>query len=46
MTTVAQTEVSAADLRTVAQFVENRSAILCPEDKYYLFEARLRPVLR
>lgn len=46
MTTVAQTEVSAADLKTVAQFVENRSAILCPEDKYYLFEARLRPVLR
>jgi chemotaxis protein methyltransferase CheR len=39
-------EVSAADLKTVASFVENRSAILCPEDKYYLFEARLRPVLR
>lgn len=46
MTTTTLTEVSAADLKSVAQFVENRSAILCPEDKYYLFEARLRPVLR
>lgn len=46
MTTTTATEVSPADLKTVAQFVENRSAILCPEDKYYLFEARLRPVLR
>jgi chemotaxis protein methyltransferase CheR len=46
MTTSTVTEVSAADLKTVAQFVEHRSAILCPEDKYYLFEARLRPVLR
>ncbi len=40
------TEATAADLKIVAQFVEGRSAILCPEDKYYLFEARLRPVLR
>jgi chemotaxis protein methyltransferase CheR len=47
MTVGAETgEPSAADLKTVAQFVESRSAILCPEDKYYLFEARLRPVLR
>ncbi|GAA0609382.1 protein-glutamate O-methyltransferase CheR [Sporichthya brevicatena] len=46
MTSTTVTEASAADLKVVAQFVESRSAILCPEDKYYLFEARLRPVLR
>jgi chemotaxis protein methyltransferase CheR len=46
MTTTTTTEVSPADLKSIAQFVEGRSAILCPEDKYYLFEARLRPVLR
>jgi chemotaxis protein methyltransferase CheR len=46
MTTTAAPETSAGDLKAIAQFVENRSAILCPEDKYYLFEARLRPVLR
>jgi chemotaxis protein methyltransferase CheR len=46
MTTTTETEVSTTDLKSIAQFVENRSAILCPEDKYYLFEARLRPVLR
>ncbi|MGQ0632589.1 MAG: CheR family methyltransferase [Sporichthyaceae bacterium] len=40
------TEVSPADLASIATFVESRSAILCPTDKYYLFEARLRPVLR
>jgi chemotaxis protein methyltransferase CheR len=45
-TTTTATEVSSSDLKSIAQFVENRSAILCPEDKYYLFEARLRPVLR
>ena len=38
--------VSAADLATIGAYVESRSAILCPADKYYLFEARLRPVLR
>jgi chemotaxis protein methyltransferase CheR len=31
---------------TIGQFVESRSAILCPPDKRYLFEARLRPVMR
>jgi chemotaxis protein methyltransferase CheR len=40
------TETSEADLATIGGFVESRSAILCPADKYYLFEARLRPVLR
>lgn len=47
MTTASLTvEASAADLATIGAFVESRSAILCPADKYYLFEARLRPVMR
>ncbi|MGQ0843546.1 MAG: CheR family methyltransferase [Sporichthyaceae bacterium] len=42
----ASTAASPADLASIGAFVESRSAILCPEDKQYLFEARLRPVLR
>jgi chemotaxis protein methyltransferase CheR len=45
MTTTTGT-ASAADLAFISQFVETRSAILCPVDKHYLFEARLRPVMR
>ncbi|MGH2900098.1 MAG: CheR family methyltransferase, partial [Solirubrobacteraceae bacterium] len=40
------TGATEADLASIATFVESRSAILCPADKYYLFESRLRPVLR
>lgn len=45
MTTLSA-EVSPADLASIGAFVESRSAILCPADKHYLFEARLRPVMR
>jgi chemotaxis protein methyltransferase CheR len=45
MTTLS-TEVTTADLASIGAFVESRSAILCPADKHYLFEARLRPVMR
>ncbi len=34
------------DLLLIGEFVQSRSAILLPVDKHYLFEARLRPVLR
>lgn len=44
--TTANTGVTDADLATISTYVESRSAILCPADKHYLFEARLRPVLR
>jgi chemotaxis protein methyltransferase CheR len=44
--TTAVSEAAPADLATIGSFVETRSAILCPPDKYYLFEARLRPVMR
>ncbi len=37
---------SAADLQSIGAYVESRSAILCPPEKHYLFEARLRPVIR
>jgi chemotaxis protein methyltransferase CheR len=33
-------------LEVIGSYVESRSAILCPPAKRYLFEARLRPVLR
>jgi chemotaxis protein methyltransferase CheR len=33
-------------LEQIGAYVESRSAILCPPAKRYLFEARLRPVLR
>jgi chemotaxis protein methyltransferase CheR len=38
--------VTDSDLAAISTFVESRSAILCPADKHYLFEARLRPVMR
>jgi chemotaxis protein methyltransferase CheR len=44
--TSAKLGVSDPDLVVIAGYVESRSAILCPADKHYLFEARLRPVLR
>jgi chemotaxis protein methyltransferase CheR len=44
--TTTVSEACPADLATIGSFVESRSAILCPADKYYLFEARLRPVMR
>jgi hypothetical protein len=34
------------NLAAIGSYVESRSAILCPPAKRYLFEARLRPVLR
>jgi len=45
-TTTATAPPSVADLSTISTYVESRSAILCPADKHYLFEARLRPVMR
>jgi chemotaxis protein methyltransferase CheR len=44
--TATVSDASPVDLRTIGAFVEARSAILCPADKDYLFEARLRPVMR
>jgi len=44
--TSARSGVADPDLGVIAGYVESRSAILCPADKHYLFEARLRPVLR
>lgn len=44
--TSAKPGVGDPDLVVIAGYVESRSAILCPADKHYLFEARLRPVLR
>jgi chemotaxis methyl-accepting protein methylase len=47
MTAVSVSPVaSAADLQSIGAYVESRSAILCPPDKHYLFEARLRPIIR
>jgi chemotaxis protein methyltransferase CheR len=45
MSIVATAEVD-ADMAMIGRFVESRSAILLPAEKHYLFEARLRPVMR
>ena len=39
-------DASVDTLRRIGAYVENRSAILCPPDKAYLFESRLRKVIR
>jgi chemotaxis protein methyltransferase CheR len=48
VTSTATAPRATADIHfeTIGRFVESRSAILCPPDKRYLFEARLRPVMR
>lgn len=45
MTAVTTQDVN-PDLLLIGEFVQSRSAILLPVDKHYLFEARLRPVMR
>lgn len=39
-------DASVDTLRRIGSYVEHRSAILCPPDKAYLFESRLRKVIR
>jgi chemotaxis protein methyltransferase CheR len=46
LTSPARPGLSSEHLRRIGAYVEARSAIQCPPDKQYLFESRLRNVMR